>query len=377
MMTNVEGMYMVGDVSGVPLIKNAINEGGQVVDYVREDLEREGPNASAQYDVAIIGVGPAGLSAAVLARQRGLRYVAIEQDRVVSTIANYPAGKYVFFKPDTTAARGGIPLPGAGEQKEPMIQAWIESMMKNGVVINEEESCKDIKRENGCFTVLTEKGKGKVRAVYRARKVILAIGNRGTPMKLNLEGEDLKIRVHPAPSLAKHCPRCGQTRSGSESFCVKCGLRLPVREYEPFDDDKVKYKLSDPDDYSGKKCIVVGAGNSAIEAAVNLTGFRRDGNSFSFTRDNEVALVIRSDFKGDLKLGNKINVYDCIDAGKIKVYFRAEIKSIGPGEVVLMDTRSKKEVARLPNDYIFAMIGGERPNKFLEALGVKIGGVKS
>jgi thioredoxin reductase len=93
----------------------------------------------------------------------------------------------------------------------------------------------------------------------------------------------------------------------------------------------------------------------------------------SFTRDNEVTLVVRSDFKGDLKLGNKMNVYDCMDAGKIKVYFRTEIKEITENEVVLMDTRSKEERARLANDYIFALIGGEKPTKFLEGIGIKIG----
>jgi thioredoxin reductase len=136
---------------------------------------------------------------------------------------------------------------------------------------------------------------------------------------------------------------------------------------------KVKYKLSDPDDYSGKKCVIVGAGNSAIEAAVDLSGFKRDGEKISFTRDNEVTLVVRSDFKGDLKLGNKMNVYDCMDAGKIKVYFRTEIKEITENEIVLMDTRSKEERARLANDYIFALIGGEKPTKFLEGIGIKIG----
>src|SRR5436309_10916658 len=87
--TNVEGVYMIGDVSGVPLIKNAINEGKQVIDYVAEDLRKEGQQKKAEYDVAIIGAGPAGLSAAVIAKQMGLKYVAIEQGSVLSTIDNY------------------------------------------------------------------------------------------------------------------------------------------------------------------------------------------------------------------------------------------------------------------------------------------------
>src|SRR4030095_9354299 len=98
LMTNVPGVYMVGDVSGVPLIKNAINEGAQVIDTVIEDIRGQG-QANAEYDVAIIGVGPAGLSATAIAKQRGLKYIAIEQDQVAATIQQtYPAGKYVFFK---------------------------------------------------------------------------------------------------------------------------------------------------------------------------------------------------------------------------------------------------------------------------------------
>lgn len=371
--TNVEGIYMIGDVSGVPLIKNAINEGAQVIDSIIEDLRREGANKSADYDVAIVGVGPAGLSAAVIAKQRGLSYIAIEQDTLVSTIANYPAGKFVFFKPDTVEARGGIPLPGVGDKKESMLDGWSKTMLANGVEVNEEESCKDIKSEDGVFNVITEAGKVKEKSSYRARRVILAIGNRGTPMKLRVPGEEIKKLVQPGPTVARHCPRCGERRPGQATHCVKCGTPLPVRTPPPFEDMKVKYKLSDPDDFVGKKCIVVGAGNSAIEAAVDLAGFKREGDSFSFTRTNEVTLVVRSDFKGDLKLGNKMNVYDCIDAGKIKVLFRTEIKEIRDDEVVLMDVRTKEEKARIANDYVFALIGGEKPTKFLEGLGIKVG----
>jgi thioredoxin reductase len=362
LMTNVPGIYMVGDVSGVPLIKNALNEGAQVIDYIIEDLQKQGPNPKADYDVAIIGVGPAGISATSLAKQRGLSYIAIEQDKVVSTIQNYPAGKYVFFKPDTVEAKGGVPLEGVGNQREFILESWMKTMMEHGLQVNEDESCKDIKQEDGLFAVITEQGKLKEKATYKVRAVILAIGNRGTPMKLRVPGEELKFKVmNPQPVVARHCPKCGQSRKGNQLFCVKCGQQLPVRTPEPYDDTKVKYKLSDPDDYVNKKCIVVGAGNSSIESAVDLTGFKRDGDEIKFTRNNEVTLVVRSDFKGDLKLGNKMNVYDCMDAGKFKVFFRTEIKEITETEVVLMDVRTKEEKARLANDYVFALIGGEKP----------------
>jgi thioredoxin reductase (NADPH) len=372
LMTNVPGVYMVGDVSGVPLIKNAINEGAQVIDYVIEDLRSQG-QTKAEYDVAIIGVGPAGLSATAIAKQKGLKYIAVEQDKVVSTIQNYPAGKYIFFKPDTVDAKGGVPLEGVGNQREVILKSWMSSMMQHGIQVNEDESCKDIKREDGVFKVTTEAGKLKEKSTYTASAVILAIGNRGTPMKLRVPGEELTMRVQPGPMVARHCPKCGQPRSGKQVFCVRCGQKLPVRIPEPCDDSKVKYRLSDPDDYVSQKCIIVGAGNSSIESAVALTGFKRVGDQISFTRNNEVALVVRSDFKGDLKLGNKMDVYDCMDAGKIKVFFRTEIKEITEKEVVLMDTRSKEEKARLPNDYVFALIGGEKPTKFLEGIGIKIG----
>jgi thioredoxin reductase (NADPH) len=373
-MTGVKGMYLIGDVSGVPLIKNAVNEGAQVIDHIVEDLKGDGNGAGqkAEYDVAVVGIGPAGLSAAALAKQRGLKVLALEQDKVVSTIQAYPAGKYVFFKPDTVEPKGVVPIAGAGEKKERMLQDWLDVVTRQGLQIHEEETCADIKNEGGVFTVVTEKGKAKEKAVYTVRRVILAIGNRGTPMRLGVPGEDTKITLVPDPAAANSCSSCGRPRKSTQHFCPHCGQQFNESDLAPRPDAKVKYKLLDPGDYRGKKCIVVGAGNSAIEAAVDLCGFKRDGDQISFVRDNEVTLVIRSDFKGDLKLGNKMNVYDCIDAGKVKVYFRTGIKEITATEAVLMDVRSKKETARLANDYVFALIGGEKPTTFLQSLGVKI-----
>jgi thioredoxin reductase len=254
-----------------------------------------------------------------------------------------------------------------------MLKGWLDAMKSNGVVVNEEESCKDIKQEGGVFTVVTEKGKAKGKTSYTARKIIIAIGNRGTPMKLRVPGEELKVMMTPPPVIPKYCGRCGSPRKGAQQFCVVCGAPYSVTKQPSYETGKVQFKLSDPDDFAARKCIVVGAGNSSIEAAVDLTGLKREGEKITFTRDNEVTLVVRSDFKGDLKLGNKMNVYDCIDAGKIRVYFRTEIKEITPNEVVLMDVRTKEEKARLANDFVFALIGGEKPTKFLESIGIKVG----
>ncbi|HEX8846932.1 MAG TPA: NAD(P)-binding domain-containing protein [Pyrinomonadaceae bacterium] len=340
-MTNVPGCYIIGDVSGAPLIKNAANEGADVVKHIVEELRSAPPEAKAEYDVAIIGIGPAGLSAAVLAKQHDLRYIAIEQDKVLATIDAYPKNKYVFFKPETMESRGGIAVMGAGDQRENILESWINTMTKTGVRVNEIESCKAIKRaEDGgdYFTIRTEKGLQREPVTYVARRIIIAIGNRGTPMKLGAPGEDLKI-----------------SRNGRA-------------------EDKVLYKLTNPEEFKGRRVIVVGGGNSAVEAAVDLVA-RRDGDRIEFRPGeeiNEVSLVVRSDFKNDLKFGNKLQVYQCIDEGKIKVYFGAAIKEISDNEVVLMDARTKEEKGKIPNDYIFALIGGDRPTRFLESIGIQI-----
>ncbi len=341
-MTDVPGCFIIGDVSGTPLIKNAANEGADVIKHIAHELSNGAPpEPKAEYDVAIIGIGPAGLSAAIKAKQFNLKYVGIEQDKVLATIDAYPANKYVFFKPETMESRGAIDVDGAGLQREVILESWTNEMNSNGVTINENESCKSIKRaEDGdYFTLQTEQGVDKDKVTYRARRVILALGNRGTPMKLRLTGEEMKV-----------------TR-------------------EERTEDKVKYKLTDPEAYRRKRIIVVGAGNSAIEAAVDLVA-RRDGTNISIRPDeeiNEVTLVIRSDLKNDLKFGNKLQVYDCIDEGKIKAYFGTSIKEIRDDEVVLQDARSSEVKATIKNDYIFAMIGGDKPTKFLESIGVKIG----
>ncbi|MBI1765146.1 MAG: NAD(P)-binding domain-containing protein [Acidobacteria bacterium] len=371
-MTNVPGIYLIGDVSGVPLIKNAINEGAQVIEAVKTELAHEGSASQADYDVAIIGMGPAGLSATVSAKQQGLRYLALEQDQVAATIQNtYGKGKFVFYKPDTVEVRGGLPLfpdpnKKEGNFKEPMLEGWQATLKREGIQINERESCKDLQREDGQFRILTEKGTLKQPAAYTARKVVLAIGNRGTPMLLKAPGEELKVRLQ---RVGRFCNSCGAASHGEQAFCAKCGEKLPVLNVE---ESKVQYKLGDPKEFMGKHCTVVGAGNSAIEVAVALTGFERQGDQISFANDAEVTLIVRSDLKGDLKLGNKMNFYDCLDAGRIKAYFRTTIKRIEADTVVLMDAKTEAEKATVPCDFVFALIGGDKPTTFLEKLGIEI-----
>src|SRR6266849_4298591 len=176
-MTNVPGCYIIGDVSGTPLIKNAANEGADVINHIAQELQNTSREPKAEFDVAIVGIGPAGLSAAVVARQQNLRYIGIERDKVLSTIAAYPRNKYIFFKPESMNARGPIVIMGAGSQREDILESWLGTMLSHGVVINEKESCKAVKRaEDGdYFIVQTEKGVAREVTRYRARRVILGL----------------------------------------------------------------------------------------------------------------------------------------------------------------------------------------------------------
>jgi thioredoxin reductase len=459
--TNVPGCYVIGDVSGVPLIKNAVKEGAEAIAQIATAIINAPAEPQADYDVAIIGAGPGGASAAAVAQERGLRYVAVEQDKLLATIAAYPLGKYVFFKPEYREWFGGLGLLGlgwdvpeeteaakfkqrlsppmqtlwaeqlhilstainaqmpaemkdfgkselqeklddclqqqfmaelfarltelerasldqaelprlfderllsleqaervaayasirtkilqqlnrraAGELRERILVYWAASLRDRGVQINEGESARSIKRatDGDYFVVNTERLASSQPQTYRARRVLLAIGLRGTPTKLGVPGEDLRMTV-----------------DGREQ-------------------EKVRYRLADPDEFRRRRIVVVGGGNSAVEAAIDLVA-DRDGHELSFRdpeRMNEVTLLVRSDFKTDLKFGNKLLAYKCMDAGRLKIMFRSAVKEIRPGEVVVMDSRSRKETAVLPNDFVFALVGGERPDKFLESVGIKI-----
>ncbi len=451
--TNVEGCYIIGDVSGVPLIKNAVKEGAEVISHIASGLASAAAEPKAELDVAIIGVGPGGASAAAAAKDAGLRYVALEQGKTLSTIDLYPKGKYIFFKPDTKDWFGGIPVLGLGlakpkyggdsfediqavidevgadaetavkartdllqrellagipaglqgevatsladkiarelkrrlvahlrsigsgnwgtlysqkfvpdserlfnefsadiadqlqtkipgDQRENILNIWLGSLEANGVVINENESCKTVtKAEDGdYFVIQTEKEGGAARAEYKARRVIIAIGLRGAPNKLRLPNEDMRVVI-----------------GGKEQ-------------------GKVQYGLSNPMDFRGKSLIVVGGGNVAVEAAVDLVAVR-EGASIR-PRDpadmNRVTVLVRDFLAPTVKFANKYQIYSCAEDGILDLQFGVGIKEMRENEVVIENVITKEEIATIPNDFVFALIGGERPNRFLESIGITI-----
>lgn len=339
-MTNVPGCYIIGDVSGTPLIKNAANEGADVIKHIAAELKTLSREPNVQFDVSIIGIGPGGLSAAITAKQLGLKYLAIERDKVLATIVAYPKNKYLFFKPESMIARGAVPISGDGIQREQLLDSWFQTMMLHDVTVNEREECKSIKRaaDGDYFTIETERGEKRDPCSYYARRVVLALGARGAPMRLGAKGEDLKLR-----------------RNGHL-------------------EDKVLYVLSNPEAFKQKKLIVVGGGNASVEAVVDLVA-RRYGDRIEFRspeESNQVDFVLRTDFTRDVKFLNKQQLYQCVDEGKVRIHFGTVIKEIRETEVVVADTRTQEEKAIVENDYVLALIGGAPPTKFLESIGVTI-----
>lgn len=451
--TNVAGCYIIGDVSGVPLIKNAVKEGAEVVAHIASQLSSASPEPKADIDVAIIGIGPGGASAAAFAVDAGLRYVALEQGKVLSTIDLYPKGKYIFFKPDTKDWFGGIPTLGLGlskakygggetdndqpifdalgaeletaahsqspmlhgqliakiprslqaelapkltekiekefkkriaarlraegsedwltlyqkhvaadkenvftairseiadqletkipgDQRENILDVWMSSLADKGVKVNEEESCKTVtKADDGdYFVVKTERGADKSPQVYKARRVVIAIGLRGAPNKLRLPNEDLRVVI-----------------DGRE-------------------EQKVIYGLSNPMDFRGKHIVVVGGGNVAVEAAVDLIAVR-DGATITPRKPedmNKVTVLVRDYLAPTVKFGNKFQLYQCAEDGLLDLRFGQGIKEMREGELVIENVVTKEIVDTIPNHYVFALIGGERPNRFLESIGITI-----
>ncbi|HEY8143976.1 MAG TPA: NAD(P)-binding domain-containing protein [Kofleriaceae bacterium] len=216
--TRIPGQYLIGEVAGKPLVKNAANLGRTVIEHMlATGLRSVGARRDA-VDVAIVGSGPGGLSAALTCIQRGLTYVLLEKDSLVaSTIARYPKGKLIMAEPYDVANLSLLPV--FDSSKEETIPIWKELVERVGVTIRMNETVEHVQPGNGFFEVRTNV------AGYRAQRVVLATGLRGKPRTLGVQGENLP---------------------------------------------KVASLLEDPDNHRGQTVCVVGGGDSALEAAAAL-----------------------------------------------------------------------------------------------------------
>lgn len=301
--TNVQGMYIAGELGGMGLIKNSVEQGKQAVDHIKSSLDKSHP---AQYDLIIIGAGPAGISASLQAKNYGLNAIVLEQDSLGGTVYNFPRAKIVMTSPMDLPCYGKVKL--FQTSKSELLSLWKEVIEKNGITIKEHCKVDSIGKNNEQFVITSLQGD-----TYTSNKVLLAIGRRGSPRKLGVEGEWM---------------------------------------------EKVAYKLLEPELIKEKNVLVVGGGDSAIESALLLA------------EDNKVTLSYRSDKFSRLKPKNAENINKAIENGSVITLFESNVINIIPDKV---EIRVKDgETLTLDNDLVYIFAGGELPTQFLEKSGIKI-----
>jgi thioredoxin reductase (NADPH) len=318
--TNVPGVFIVGELGGMGLIKTAVNEGKLVMDHVQKrvgktakpaghghgDAPAEAAKPDEVRDVLIVGAGPAGLSAALTAHQYGLNYLAIEQGEIASTIRHYPRQKFLMAEPLEIPLYG--PLYVSDGTKEALLSVWETIVANTGVRVQTNERVDRVARNTAGFVVETSKGQ------YHAKNVILALGRRGTPRNLGVRGEDLA---------------------------------------------KVAYALIEAESYENKDILIVGGGDSALEAAVGLSKHKR----------NRVTLSYRGENFQRARERNQKFIAEAEAQGQLTVQRSSQLREIREKSAVL-DVAGKP--AEIANDYVFILIGGVSPEEFLLKTGIEI-----
>ncbi len=302
--TNIPGIYIAGELGGMGLIKNALTQGRQAMEAIRKAGRKARPQ---QYDVIIVGAGPAGFAATLGAIEAKLKYLTIEQDSFGGTVAHFPRGKIVMTQPAVLPLVGRFQL---GEtSKEALMAKWRLIAKKYQVRINTGERMEKIEQDpQGGFVVTTVKGR------YATQVVLLAIGRRGTPRQLGVPGEEKT---------------------------------------------KVCYRLVDPQQYRGQHVLVVGGGDSALEAAWSIS--EEPGTT--------VTLSYRSAAFSRAKPKNRQKIEASEKAGRVRVLFNSHVKQIGEHEV---EIRCEDDTIRIKNDQVIISAGGILPTKMLKALGVQV-----
>lgn len=307
--TNQPNLFIVGELGGLALIKNAINQGRDCVDTISRRLPAlRVPGESDAYDLVIVGAGPAGISASLRAIENKLHYLTIERDELGGTVSKYPRQKLVMTSPVE------FPLYGKMKKtelsKEALLEFWQKVLHRADFEARVGESVEGIQKgEDDRFTVTTSKG------CYRSHAVILAIGRSGTPRKLGIPGEELP---------------------------------------------KVMYSLIEADHYINKRILVVGGGDSAIEASMGLA------NQIG----NKVILSYRgAEFKR-IKERNRQRLEKCVQQGALSVLYNSNPVEIRADAVTIAIDGETREI---PNDFVWIFAGGTPPNDFLRKVGIDLG----
>jgi thioredoxin reductase (NADPH) len=301
--SNVPGIFIAGELGGMGLVRNAIEQGRQAMESIATLPRSQNPGT---IDVVIVGAGPAGISASLAAMEHKLRFVTIEQDSFGGTVAHFPRGKLVMTQAATLPLYGRVKFGQIS--KERLLDFWHKVAKETGLRIAYNERIEAIAKQPDDFEVRT------TRRTLRARAVLLAIGRRGTPRKLDVPGEE---------------------------------------------QSKVVYRLVDPEQYRGKHVLVVGGGDSALEAAAAIAA--QEGAS--------VTLSHRGDAFSRAKQKSRKRVDEAKAAGRLQVFTMSQVREIGPRSVEL---EWKGQQIVVPNDAVIICVGGILPAPFLQSMGIEV-----
>ena len=305
--SSVKGLHIIGAANGSPLLKTCINEGYEVIRtlYRRMQPDDEPASSDDSCDIVIIGAGPAGITAGIEAKRRGYTYRVLEQSRPLNTIVNYPAGKHVYAEPASMKTLG--PLEFEDSSKEELLENWGEKAAE--VDIETGKNVEHIHKHGDMFRVELVDGE-----TISCRRVILAIGRMGNPRKLNVRGEELP--------------------------CVYSAMLNPGK-------------------YRDKRIVVVGGGNSAVEAVLAL----KDANL--------VTLVHRRETFDRITKINRSMLEQAERNREITIIRSSRIVEFRPGEA---DVQVDDGVRTVTRDVAFVLIGADPPTSFLKRLGVSFEG---
>jgi thioredoxin reductase/ferredoxin len=302
--STVPGIFIAGELGGMGLIRNALSQGMQAVNAIHKHRPRA--RVPGALDLLIVGAGPAGFAASLTAMSHGLKFATVEQDSLGGCVFQYPRAKMVMTSPVTLPLVGKLRF--GHTTKEALLEFWRGVERKMRLPIRYGERVESIGRDGDGFLVRTTQGE------HRAASVLLAIGRRGTPRKLDVPGEELP---------------------------------------------KVVYRLVDPEQYAGQDVLVVGGGDSALEAAASVA---ENGG-------RHVTLSYRGDAFSRAKPRNRERIAAAASSGRLQVLLESQVRRIGPASVVL--ARQGREL-ELANDAVIVSVGGILPAEFLQKVGVQV-----
>ena len=301
--SNFENIYVIGELGGLALIRNAVNQGARVAKSIQAKLNGSTPSQP----IVVVGAGPAGLSCTISLKEMGLPVVLLDQSEPGGTILQYPRRKLVMVQP--------IEMPGYGEManseysKEELLEIWDNIFESHSPDFRRGHQLQAIEKDGAGYKITTSMGG------FSSEYVVLALGRRGTPRKLEVPGEDLS---------------------------------------------KVAYKLMDAETYQDKHILVVGGGDSAVEAAVGL------GQQIG----NTVPLSYRKNGFARIKTRNDEQVAKAVKNGWINIMYESTVDSIDEQHVIINHENQKKQVE---NDYVFIFAGGIPPFKLMNSIGIQFG----